>query len=580
MKITFSELKRRHVVRVAIAYVVVAWLVLQLVNNIAAPLHLPDWTATLVIVLLAIGFPVALLLAWAFEMTPEGVKRTETAPKALTAVAEPDAKAPAAVSTTPSIAVMPFVNMSSDPEQEYFSDGLSEELLNKLAGLNGLQVTGRTSSFHFKGKNEDLRTVGEILGVANILEGSVRKSGDHVRITAQLVKSADGYHLWSKTYDRKLDDIFAIQDEIAEAVAKALSVTLGVGELGRSPGMTRNVEAYDAYLFGRPTFSGRLTQDLVRRRIVVLEGAVKLDPSFALAWAALAGKYRENLRFEGLDAAAGWLKKSEQALAKAVELAPEAADVLSEMARAATNRRDWAEADRLYRKALDLYGGVSLTADYGQVLLTEGKPRTALDYLLEMRPIEPLNAELSVLLALAYDHLGKPEEGLAECDRSEDLGEMHAMVRGTALGIALAMGDRSHIAARLERIIESDEYASALHSEMRAKLDDPSAALAVLHRVYNNPGMGTPHMLMVLSSWAAYFGDPDLALRAWRNIYIKGGLITTLGSVVWMRGFRDMRRLPGFKDFLREVGLVDYWRESGDWGDFCRPVGDDDFECD
>ena len=191
MKDFFAELKRRHVFRVGIAYLVMAWLVVQVVAAVSAPLHLPDWTASFIIVVLAVGFPIALLLTWGFEMTPEGVKRSDAAPTKPEPMAEPEPAISATVSTTPSIAVLPFVNMSADKDQEYFSDGLSEELLNKLAGLKGLRVAGRTSSFHFKGKNENLRTIAGTLGVAHILEGSIRKSGDKVRITAQLIDACD-----------------------------------------------------------------------------------------------------------------------------------------------------------------------------------------------------------------------------------------------------------------------------------------------------------------------------------------------------------------------------------------------------
>jgi TolB-like protein len=318
----FAELRRRHVFRVALAYLVVAWLVLQVVNVLAPLLDVPLWVSKSILLFLIAGFPVALVLAWAFELTPEGVKRAEDADAA--------APAPTAASTgrkldfviigalvlalgyfgwdqyydvapsqpavqsgpstaaadMPSIAVLPFVNLSSDPEQEYFSDGLSEELLNQLAQIPGLSVTGRTSAFVFKGHNEDLRAIGEKLGVANILEGSVRKSGNRLRITAQLVNAADGYHLWSEIYERELDDVFAIQEDVARAVTAALGVTLGVGETERVAGGTTNLEAYDKYLRARALFYQSGPTELLRS-IEIYREALALDPQFALAWYGL-----------------------------------------------------------------------------------------------------------------------------------------------------------------------------------------------------------------------------------------------------------------------------------------------------
>ena len=323
----FAELKRRNVFKVGIAYAIVAWLLIQIVSIVVPAYKAPAWVMPIFITLISIGFPIALILAWAFELTPDGIKVTATEGPAqfhtrttgqrlnyfiigvlvLTVaflvvdnyvLKEP----PAAGSKTPgtsvvtgtvspaknvqdkakpvapanSIAVLPFINMSEDKANEYFADGLAEELLNKLARVKGLQVTGRTSSFYFKGKNEDLRIIGETLGVANLLEGSVRKSGDQIRITAQLINASDGYHLWSESYDRNLKDIFEVQDEIAMAVTTALSITLGAGEFSL-PGSTRNVEAYDEGLKAAALWKF-FTQDTVKDAIAHMEQAVVCLP--------------------------------------------------------------------------------------------------------------------------------------------------------------------------------------------------------------------------------------------------------------------------------------------------------------
>jgi TolB-like protein len=238
----FSELKRRNVYKVVIAYAVIAWLLMQIATQVFPFLEIPNWAIRLVIMLLVLGFPIALIIAWAFELTPEGLKRTEAADRepakpprhkvwiyvviiaaalsvGLFFVGRYTGPKRAIMSSLPekSIAVLPFVNMSSDRENEYFVDGLTEEILSRIAQINELKVPGRTSCFAFKDKNADLRQVGVSLGVAHVLEGSVRKSGDRLRITAQLVRTLDGYHLWSQSFDRKLDDVFAIQEEIARS---------------------------------------------------------------------------------------------------------------------------------------------------------------------------------------------------------------------------------------------------------------------------------------------------------------------------------------------------------------------------
>ena len=344
MSSLFQELKRRNVVRVALLYAGVAWLLIQIVDIVMPHLGIPEWGVTLVIILLAIGFPIALIFAWAFELTPEGLKRTRevnpdtsiapvTGQKinyliiALLGLAlvfvlldsyvlqdaaedgsahEAGAKSasplatPAEQSALTSIAVLPFVNMSADPEQEYFADGVSEELLNLLSKIKGFKVAGRTSSFAFKGKNDDLRVIAEKLGVATILEGSVRKDGEHIRVTAQLVKADDGYHLWSETYDRKLESIFAIQDEIAGKVVSALKITLlddGDAGSGRPTPValarhkpTDNMEAYTSYLRGQHLIKSRTGDDMFKA-LREFRHAVDLDPEFAEAHVGVANGY-------------------------------------------------------------------------------------------------------------------------------------------------------------------------------------------------------------------------------------------------------------------------------------------------
>ncbi|MFT7130754.1 MAG: TolB-like protein [Gammaproteobacteria bacterium] len=336
----FEELKHRNVFRVGIAYLALTWLVIQITNIAVPALNLPETLNSIVFYLGLIGFPFALLLAWAFELTPDGLKRSsdvaddasiradssrklnyvviamlvfiaaialwqgQSTPaaesgesKAATipadnspakAAASPSKAASDTIRNQHSIAVLPFVNMSSDPEQEYFSDGLSEELLNLLAQIRELKVTGRTSSFAFKGRNEDLRKIGEQLNVATVLEGSVRRSGNRLRITAQLIKVEDGFHLWSETYDREMTDVFAIQDEIAAKIVAALHVKLELPiPLRGLP--TTNMEAYQLFLEAKALAASEYYRML--DAVEILKRAVKLDPEFAEAHEYLANLY-------------------------------------------------------------------------------------------------------------------------------------------------------------------------------------------------------------------------------------------------------------------------------------------------
>jgi TolB-like protein len=323
----FDELKRRNVFRVGAAYAVAAWVLLQMFDVIGEILELPLWGGKLILLALVIGFFLVLILAWFYELTPEGVKRDYEVDRSqsitprtgqklnrvtiallgiavavlladrfipgerqdeLVSSARPTA---AAAAIDKSIAVLPFVNMSADPDNEYFSDGIAEEILNVLARIPELKVAARTSAFAYKGTNANITEIGRDLRVGHVLEGSVRKSGDQVRVTAQLIRADNGYHLWSETYDRQLVNIFAIQDEIATSIADALKVTLDIdgGTAGNLTGTT-NTDAYDAYLKGINQWHLRTGESLYNS-IRLFEEAIALDPQFARAHAGLALTY-------------------------------------------------------------------------------------------------------------------------------------------------------------------------------------------------------------------------------------------------------------------------------------------------
>ncbi len=272
-----------------------------------------------------------------------------------------------------SVAVLPFIDMSPDGDQEYFADGLSEELINRLTQIQDLQVTGRTSSFYFKGRTEDLRSIGEQLSVKHVLGGSVRKSDDRLRITAQLTDVSSGFQLWSDTYDRQYEDIFVVQQDIAESVATALSIKLSVGEAGNFKGGTNNVAAFEAAMLGN-TSHHKLTAEATLQAIKHLQEATRLDPDFALAWERLANAYRTAWLTLGDDDTDMWGRLADEAIARALVSAPDSKDVLRTAAYIQVDRQNWAEAHCLFDEilALDPPGDPKESGAYLDILAKTG----------------------------------------------------------------------------------------------------------------------------------------------------------------------------------------------------------------
>jgi TolB-like protein/tetratricopeptide (TPR) repeat protein len=382
-KIFFGELKRRNVYKVAVAYAVVGWLLIQVATQVFPFLEIPNWMIRLVILLTAFGFPVALIIAWAFELTPEGIKRTEAADAArqhsrgvvwiavvvvaavlslglfflgrYTAGRGTPRQSEAATTSNlqKSIAVLPLVNTSGDPSNEYFSDGLSEELIAVLAKIPDLKVIGRSSSFLFKGKSDDSKAIGEKLGVAHLVEGSVRKQGDRVRIVAELINAVDGRSVWSETYDRELKDVFAVQNEIATAVANQMKVKL-LGQSARpeSVGLSENPEAHNLVLQSDFYFQQQ-TADSVRKSISFLQEAVRLDPNYALAYAKLSQAWRQYAASFAIDDASKAYDEARQAANRAVSLAPDSVDVRMTVGLLAMNPElDFPAAEKEFRQVL------------------------------------------------------------------------------------------------------------------------------------------------------------------------------------------------------------------------------------
>lgn len=435
----FAELKRRNVFRVAIGYVITAWLLLQVVDLVLDNIHAPDWVMQVFMLALAIGFPLAVFFAWAFELTPEGVKResqvdrsksitTQTGRKldrhimiamalalayfaydkflspaqdstpATTANVSETAENRAAAESSPapaadekSVAVLPFLNMSDDAENEYFSDGISEELLNVLVRVKGLRVPSRTSSFTFKGSNKKLAEIGKELQVDHILEGSVRKSGNRIRVTAQLIDVNTDTHLWSETYTRQLDDIFAVQDEIAQSIASALKVTLtGKDQAPIQSRSTDSVEAYNKYLLGRHLWNQRTPASLLAS-VEPLQEAIALDPRYGRAWEALADAYVLIPEYRS-GSIQEYIPLAHTAIDRALAIDPESARALTTSAYIKfMYDYDLESARSEFMRAIDIDPDYATARQwYGELLAAEGDLDAALEQLKLARMADPL----------------------------------------------------------------------------------------------------------------------------------------------------------------------------------------------
>jgi TolB-like protein len=431
-----SELKRRNVLRMAVLFVLAAWLVMQVAEVVIGLAKLPDWTGPTVLALLAIGFPIALVFSWFYELTPEGIalekdvepgtsitritgRRLDFIVIAMLAaavilfawdkwwVAGPPEK---------SIAVLPFVNLSGDPEQDYFSDGLSEELLNLLTQLPDVYVPARTSSFYFKGKNENVADIAAALNVSHVLEGSVRRSGDRIRISAQLIRADNGYHMWSRIYDRELSDVFAIQDEIAASISDSLKLHLGVAagdaELPRVI-RAASINAYDAYLKGRALFQQRDVQEAIDE----FERTLRIDDAFAPAHAQLAVA----TAFLGLGGNLSLEEITEIAvphLERAEALAPNLAEVHAGRALLAELEGDLVAEIEHLRKALELNPTYGDAMNWLQIaLLNLGRYEERDVFMEQMLTADPLDFVVRFNYAEWLSETGRIDEAHALADQ-------------------------------------------------------------------------------------------------------------------------------------------------------------------
>jgi len=624
----FNELKRRNVFRVGIAYAVTAWILLQVADLVLENLSAPPIVMKVFMLALAIGFPIALIFAWAFELTPEGLKLEKDVDRSqsithITAqrmnrniiialaiavvlllvdkftpdtdtVAEPaaaqaenvEAPAPQPKEDEKSIAVLPFVDMSPEGDQGYFADGISEEILNVLVKTHTLKVAGRTSSFQFRGRNEDLRTIGEQLGVENILEGSIRKANNRVRITAQLVKASDGFHLWSETYDRELTDIFAIQDEIARAITDALAIQLNLTDTGQTlaPVSTRNMDAYERYLEARGLIVQRLD---FPHAIELLDEATRMDPDFAEAWAANAQAHslvRYYLNVPGDEVG----DKAEAMALKALAIDPNlsaAHSVLGDMYR---DSFEWSRATASYLRALALNpDDIEANEQYAQMLQRASYFDEALKYSARAVELDPLSwLNLTVHATLLYAS-GERNAGWAAMQRVLDMTNRN---REYPLRLAINMSISEGNIARTSELMRNLANSTEIASNAPAAKDRFDLQIPLLNSREDTLEFLKTHMdesfaMGVNSLWAldiylaAYYGDYALAEEIMRKGILLDEKLGTL-DMSWLSFpiINPLHNSATYKAILRKIGLDDFWRENG-FPTNCRPLGEDDFVC-
>ena len=414
-----QELKRRKVIHVVLVYASSSFVIIELINNIYGPLNLPEWTPLTTIVILAVGFPFAIVIFWIFDINLKGIEKTKPLDFSSTHENKILSEQPSRFKN--SIAVLPFLDMSPEKDQEYFCDGIAEEIINVLAHIESLKVIARTSSFAFKNKNEDIREVGAKLGVDTMLEGSIRKSEKRIRITAQLIRVSDGSHIWSEKYDRDIQDIFAIQDEISLAIVSNLKIKLlGKEKEAMIKRGTNNLEAYNLYLKGNYHWQ-MITSEELKKAISFYELALKSDPNFALAHCGIAVAHW-GLSYWGNMPPDQAYPLIEKYLQSAIELDNDLSEIY--YLRAVINifykwNMDLAETE--FKKAIKLNpNSVSSHSSYSIFLTCVEKHEEAISEAKKATELDPLSSYYNAMVANAYNFAGQYDEAIQHCNITMD----------------------------------------------------------------------------------------------------------------------------------------------------------------
>ena len=612
----FDELKRRKVFKVGAAYLVVAWLAIQAASIGFPAFDAPPWALRIFILVVFLGLPVSLVFAWAFDVSPEGLNNEgvrgskpflliaaglaalafawyfkgqpayldRPGPAAVAnatlnpnpAGAPTDARLAAAPISRKSVAVLPFVNMSADKDQDYFTDGISEEILNALAQVQDLKVAGRTSSFQFKGKNQDLRAIGQALGVAHVLEGSVRKQGDKVRITAQLVQTADGFHIWSESYDGDLKDVFQLQENIARAITDQLQVILSGDQAERLVVVpTQNTEAYSLYLQASQVFNRR---DGARfgEAISQLQQALRLDPKFVRAHSriaalqSLAGNYDPRVQVSSAVAAEAHARQ-------AIALDARLAEPYAVLGNLYGRQRRFVEAFETFKRALAIDPNDVTSNFWNATLLCQvgylSRCDAALDRVLEIDPMLP-NA-LS-WRGREYVRAGNLEAGEKMLLRSKDAGLTHA-------GMAL-----SDLARARGNLPDAEKFLVQGNAPLMGDLP-PGSNEVIVHGIFGDAkaraaGLASiehylaakPRPVAGVAAEALLRMDPRRALAVTQDAPTNND--SMLLTPLWDDNQTRARMLPEFAEFARRTGLARVWDALGP-PDLCSKNAKGDYVC-
>jgi len=571
-----AELKRRNVPRIAAFYAAAGWLVVQIATQVLPVFEMPTWMMRVVVVAVVLGFPCALLFAWFYELTPEGLKRESEVDRSESTARSSGRKldrwivgilAAAVVvllanqfvphrnrtdsALAKAIAVLPLANDTGDPANEYFSDGLSEELISALAQIKELRVIGRTSSFHFKNTNEESKVIGAALGVGYLLEGSVRKSADRARIAVNLVRVVDGVNAWSQIYDRALPNIFGVQAEIAQSVADALKVTL-LGDAARNPDApsNQNYDTYTAYLQGR-FYEQRYTAADLRKAIDYYDAAVRSDPHYGLAYAALSKSWWAFGDITGENVAEA-NRKAREAAERAVAEEPNLADGHSALGQILVSvDRNAKAAEASYRRAAALapasvepkIGLASVIADFGQI-------EEAVELLQEAVRLEPLTANAHFDLARLLTSLGHYDEAAKSARKAIELQPGGA---GTWEMLALVEAKRGDGEAALKAAAQETDpdwraYAMALAQQARGDKTAADASLNALIAGHSDD------MSFQIATVYAFRGDADKTFEWLDRAYEKQdpGVMAIIDNPFT----QDLRSDPRFAAFCKKVGLA------------------------
>jgi adenylate cyclase len=589
----FAELKRRKVFKVGAAYLVVAWLAVQAASIGFPAFDAPPWALRIFILIALLGFPIAVVMAWVFDVTREGVKldaRTSGSKGLFAAAAllialalgwyfygQPSfRKGDAATPTRPgqnSIAVLPFANIGGKPDEEYFSDGMTEELLNVLAKISKLNVVARTSVFEFKGKGGDVREIGRKLGVSHIVEGSVRRDGEQVRVTAQLVRVADGFHLWTDTYDRELKNVFALQDDIAKQVARQLQARLGFG-LPTSTRAAIDPGAYDEYLRGRALLRQRKDLPIA---IAHFKAAVAQAPEFAAAWASLSLTYEVSFWYTPhmTPAFQTELLAGEKAAAdRAAALQPDAAPTEHALGNLARAQFHYADAERHYLRAMQIDPSYpDVREDYAELLYEVGRMEDSARAARQLVRLDPYFVVGWVRLRDAASAL----------DRRDDVEESVQRVRSITSGMFAGKAGLLNYALDYGR---SDEARTALAEMVSRWPKDAAFAQTLLPWALGEFDVDPVKLRAAIAD--APEGEASRYFIARHEIDGYNADIESQGAILQAYYFANlysnrpaghaMLRDPRVKAMLVRYGFPAYWREKG-WPAGCRPLGETDFEC-